>query len=201
VTIQEIHQKLKAEFGDAISDLHEAMDPFAVVATDKLAEVCAWLRDTPGLEMDFLQDETAVDYPEEKVIRVVYHLFSYEHRHGMKLKVDCDREDPKVETVEHLWPVANWFEREIHDLFGVDFVNNSDLRPLMLPDDWEGFPLRKDYEEHESYHGISHYRLSPLEGYVRIDDLKRKAAEAAAEEAATEEGEESEGAAAGGSVH
>ncbi len=197
MTLEEIHEKVKAHFGDAVSDLHEAIDPFAVVAPERLREVCLFLRDTEGLEMNFLVDETAVDYPEENLIRTVYHLFSYRHRHSYKLKVEADRNDPVVPTVSDIWPVADWFEREIHDLFGVDFEGHPDLRPLMLPDDWEGHPLRKDYVEHEAYHGISHRRLTGIEGFSRLDELKRKQAQALAEAEATDGGDGAAGAASG----
>ncbi len=199
MTLEEIHAKVKAEFGDAVSDLHEALDPFVVVSADRLRDVCRWLRDTDGIQMNFLVDETAVDYPEENLIRTVYHLFSYTHRHGYKLKVELDRSNPVVPTVSDIWPVADWFEREIHDLFGVEFEGHPDLRALMLPDDWEGYPLRKDYVEHEAYHGISHRRLSGIEGFSRLDELKRKQAEALAEaEAAEAEAAEGEAGGDGG---
>lgn len=186
MTLQEIHETLRTRFGEAVGDVQEATDPFVVIGREAVVEFCLFLRDTEGLEMQLLQDETAVDYPDENVIRMVYHLWSYTHRHGIVLKADCDRAAPSVATLEGVWPVANWYEREIHDLFGVDFEGHSDLRPIMLPDDWEGHPLLKDYEEPESYHGIDHLRFSPLDGYARMDELKRKAAEAAALEAGTE---------------
>lgn len=198
MTLQEIHGKLRAQFGDAVGELTEAIDPWSVVPGERLVEICTWLRDTPGLEMDFLQDETASDHPEDNQIRVVYHLFSYQHRHGMKFKVELDRADPNVPTLEGVWPVANWFEREIADLFGVTFEGHSDPRALMLPDDWVGHPLRKDYEEPESYHGISHQRFSPIEGYSAADAILRKAAEA---EKAELEGASEEGASPEPTVH
>ena len=187
MTLQEIHEKLKAEFGDAVGDVQPATDPFVVVDRERLLEIVRFLKDTPELDMALLQDETAVDYPDESLIRMVYHLWSYGRRHGIVLKVECDRAAPVVDTLEGLWPVANWFEREIHDLLGVDFTGHSDLRPIMLPDDWEGHPLRKDYVEPDGYHGISHVRFSTIDGYSRMDELKRKAAEAAAAEAAEAE--------------
>ncbi len=184
MTSAEIAEKLIAQFGERVGPLQEAFDPFVVVAQKDLVEVCTHLRDTPGLEMDFLQDETAVDYPEESLMRMVYHLFSYQHRHGLVLKVECDRTAPSVPTVEGVWPVANWFEREIHELFGIAIEGHSDLRALMLPDDWEGHPLRKDYEEQTSYHGIDHDRFSPIDGYTELDEMARKIAASTAEQIA-----------------
>jgi len=77
-------------------------------------------------------------------MEVVYHLFSYGHRHTFVLKVHLDREQPRVPTVEGVWGVANWHEREAYDLFGIVFEGHSDLRRILLPDDWVGWPLRKD---------------------------------------------------------
>lgn len=191
MTLQEIHETLRAEFGEAIGDVQEATDPYVVVDGARLLDIARFCKDTPALAMQLLEDETAVDYPDENLIRMVYHLWSFEKRHGIVLKVECDRAAPKVDTLEGVWPVANWFEREIHDLFGVDFDGHSDLRPLMLPDDWEGLPLRKDYEEPDAYHGISHVRFSPIDGYSRMDEIKRKAAEAADADAASEPAGES----------
>jgi NADH-quinone oxidoreductase subunit C len=176
MTPEAIASLLREHAGESVSEIHEALDPFVVVTPSALIDVCSLLRDTASLQMDFLQDETATDHPDEGLIRVVYHLFSYPHRHGIVLKVEVPRDDPRVPTLERLWPVANWFEREIHDLFGVVFEGHSDLRPLMLPDDWEGHPLRKDYVEPERYHGIEHQRFSPIEGFGRLDALARAAA-------------------------
>jgi NADH-quinone oxidoreductase subunit C len=83
------------------------------------------------------------------------------------LKVDLPRDTPKIATVENIWKVANWFEREIFDLFGVIFEGHSDLRRILLPEDWEGFPLRKDYIEQEEYDGISTQRAPLVEKLLR----------------------------------
>jgi len=166
----EIHQKLQDAFGEAIGPLSEPkIDPFAVVKADRIVEVCAWLKKAPGIEMDFLEDLTAVDWPKRNVIEVVYHLQSFPHRHGIVLKVDTDRQNPVVDTVECVWKAANWLEREVYDLFGVGFAGHPDLRRVMLPDDWVGHPLRKDYQEAGGFHGIPNLRENPLVELHRID--------------------------------
>jgi NADH-quinone oxidoreductase subunit C len=97
----EIHQKLQEAFGDAVGPLSEPkVDPFAVVKLDRIVDVCSWLKETPGIEMDFLEDLTAVDWPRRNVIEVVYHLQSFPHRHGIVLKVETDRQSPVVDSVE-----------------------------------------------------------------------------------------------------
>jgi NADH-quinone oxidoreductase subunit C len=166
----EIHQKLQEAFGDAVGPLSEPkIDPFAVVKGARIVEICAWLKKTPGIEMDFLEDLTAVDWPKRNVIEVVYHLQSFPLRHGIVLKVETDRASPVVDSVEGVWKAANWLEREVYDLFGVGFAGHPDLRRVMLPDDWVGHPLRKDYQEAGGFHGIPNLRENPLVELRRID--------------------------------
>ena len=181
MTTQEIHERLKAKFGDAVGPLSEPkIDAHCVVKAQALVEVCRFLKTEPGIELDFLEDETAVDWPKKNVIEVVYHLLSYTHRHAFKLKVEADRAAPSVPTVEGVWKTANWFEREIFDLFGVDLPGHPDLRRIMLPDDWIGHPLRKDYQEAGGWHGISNVRENPLVELKRLDDAARAEKAAAA---------------------
>ncbi len=174
MTTVEIHERVKARFGDDVGPLSEPkIDPFCVVKRDRIVEVCRFLKAEPGLELDFLEDLTAVDWPKKNVIEVVYHLISYRHRHLFKLKVEADRAAPSVPTVEGVWKTANWFEREVYDLFGVDFPGHPDLRRIMLPDDWMGHPLRKDYQEAGGWHGISNVRETPLVELKRLDDARK----------------------------
>ncbi len=187
MTTNEIHERLKARFGDAVGPLSEPkMDASCTVKAQVLLDACRFLKAEPGLELDFLEDETAVDWPKRNVIEVVYHLLSYKHRHGIVLKVEADRAAPSVPSVEGVWKTANWFEREIFDLFGVDFPGHPDLRRIMLPDDWVGHPLRKDYQEAGGWHGMSNVRENPLVELKRLDDLKKaqKAPAAPAQDAA-----------------
>ena len=172
--VEEIHQRLRVRFGEDVGPLSEAkVDPHCTVRRERIAEVCGFLKAEPGLELDFLEDLTAVDWPKRTLIEVVYHLFSYRHRHGIVLKVEADRAEPSVPTVEGVWKAANWYEREVFDLFGVAFPCHPDLRRILLPDDWIGHPLRKDYQEAGGYHGISNVRENPLVELKRLDDARR----------------------------
>ncbi len=174
MTTQEIHERLKARFGDDVGPLSEPkMDAFCTVKRERIVEVCRFLEKEPGIELDFLEDLTAVDWPKRNAIEVVYHLLSYAHRHAIVLKVEADRAAPKVPSVEGVWKTANWFEREVYDLFGVEFTGHPDLRRIMLPDDWIGHPLRKDYQEAGGWHGISNVRENPLVELKRLDDASR----------------------------
>ena len=158
-----IHQRLKARFGDQIGECDlEVKDPFIVVQPAAIVEVGKFLKSEPDLFFDCLTNESGVDYKAKGVIQIVYHLYSYRHRHAIVLKVDAPRDNPVVPTVEHVWKTANWLEREIYDLLGVTFDGHVDLRRLLMPEDWVGYPLRKDFVEPEEYHGISTRRESLL---------------------------------------
>jgi NADH-quinone oxidoreductase subunit C len=120
--------------------------PTVAVPRERLVEVARALRDAPALLFQVLTEVTAVDrWPADPRFVVVYHLLSPRHLQLLRLKVKLSDDDPHVSTVSDVWPSANWLEREVWDLFGVVFEGHPDLRRLMMPDDWEGHPLRKDY--------------------------------------------------------
>jgi NADH-quinone oxidoreductase subunit C len=111
-----------------------------------LREACALLRDDPECAYNFLSDVTCVDwFPAEPRFEVVYHLLSIPKKDRVRLKVRLDSASPAVESLTSLWPGANYFEREVFDLFGIRFNGHPYLRRLLMPEDWEGHPLRKDY--------------------------------------------------------
>jgi NADH-quinone oxidoreductase subunit C len=158
-----IHQRLKARFEAAVGDCDlQAKDPSVKVEPGAIVDVCRFLHDEPDLRFDSLANQSGVDYKAKGVIEVVYHLFSYPHRHWIVLKVDVPRDAAVMPSVESVWKAANWHEREIFDLLGVTFEGHSDLRRLLMPEDWIGYPLRKDFVEPEEYHGISTRRESLL---------------------------------------
>jgi NADH-quinone oxidoreductase subunit C len=116
------------------------------VSRDDLPVVARALRDRPDLRFDLLVDLTAVDFlPREPRFEIVYMLVSIEQRARLRLKVRLEGADAHVASVSSVWPAANWLEREVWDLFGVVFDGHPDPRRLLMPEDWEGFPLRKDY--------------------------------------------------------
>jgi NADH-quinone oxidoreductase subunit C len=145
-------------------------DPSATVPAEHWHEACRLARHQDELFLDFLRAESGVDYPDDQAIEVVAHLFSYKHRHGFVLKTRVQRDDPRLKTIEDIWPAANWYEREIFDLLGVHFEGHSDLRRLVLPEDWVGHPLRKDYQEQDSYQGIPTVRP----GYPKFEPGGKK---------------------------
>jgi len=116
------------------------------LAREAIREACALLRDDPACPFNFLSDVTCVDwYPAEPRFEVVYHLLSIPKKERVRLKVRLDSGSPAVESVTPVWPGANFFEREVFDLFGVRFTGHPYLRRILMPEDWEGHPLRKDY--------------------------------------------------------
>ena len=116
------------------------------VSRDALPAIARALRDRPDLRFGVLVDVTAVDFwPREPRFEVVYVLLSMEHRARLRVKVRLGESDAHVAAVSSIWPSANWLEREVWDLFGIVFDDHPDPRRLLMPEDWEGFPLRKDY--------------------------------------------------------
>jgi NADH-quinone oxidoreductase subunit C len=162
---QAIFNHVKAKLGDAVADFTTAgtKDPFFKVKADSWVEVATFLRDDPELRFDFLNCITAVDWPKQNRIDVVYHLWSYDKAHAAVVKVELPREKPLIPSVVGVWVTADWNEREQFDLLGVEFTGHPDLRRIMLPDDWVGYPLRKDYKEQESYRGMSTTRPNTLD--------------------------------------
>jgi len=119
--------------------------PTVYVPADRLVETCLTLRDTPALRCNVLAEVTAADYlPRDPRFEVVYHLLSIPNRLRLRLKVRVG-ESGSIPTVQGIWPSAGWLEREVWDMFGVVFDGHPDLRRLLMPDDWEGHPQRKDY--------------------------------------------------------
>ncbi len=171
---EQIHQKLSAKFGDAVGPLAPAKkDPFCTLKAERLLEIARFLKSDAELGFDLLQDLTATDHPKENLIRVVYHFYSYTHGHMLVAKVELPRSEPAVDSVEPVWKAADWLEREVFDLFGVTFKGHPDLRRIMLPDDWVGHPLRRDYVEADGYHDISNVRENPLDLYLAMDRAQR----------------------------
>jgi NADH-quinone oxidoreductase subunit C len=184
MTFEEIHQRLAARFGERVGPLLPAnKDASCVVPAAALVELCQHLKTDPELSMDCLMNLGAIDWPKKNQFEVVYHLFSYAKRHSFILRVQLDKAKPEVPTLEGVWKSANWLEREQFDLMGVVFTGHPDLRRIMMPDDWIGHPLRKDYQEQTQWHNITTTRESPLDGFVRMDELKKKLALSRAESA------------------
>ena len=153
MTSAEIIKSLKEKFGAAIVEtVEEGSFQHAVVDSSKIADVCLFLRDDDDLKFDFLRVLGGRDLGEK--FEVAYVLYSYKRHHNFALKTRTPRDNPSVPSVAKVWPAADWHERETFDMFGIKFEGHPDLRRILLPDDWEGYPLRKDYVYPKSYGGI-----------------------------------------------
>ena len=150
MTLDESHpalQKLRNFDPEAVEEAHSFRGELTInIRANRLRDVCEFLRDDPELSFKYLADLTAVDhYPSEPRFETVYHLLSIESSERLRLKVRIGGENPQVDSMVPIWPAANAFECEIFDLFGIQFKGHPDLRRILLPEEWEGHPLRKDY--------------------------------------------------------
>jgi NADH-quinone oxidoreductase subunit C len=158
MTPKDICDRIAAKFADRTGVLLElkpegVLDPFIKVAPAAVPEVARFLRDEPELAFDYLMCLSGMDYG-KGTLGAVYHLASVAKRHKITIKVEVPAAVPEIPTVSAVWPTANWHEREAYDLIGIRFTAHPDLRRILLPDDWEGHPLRKDYTVPEFYQGI-----------------------------------------------
>ena len=168
-TQEQLVEKLKGKFSTV--DLQwvkpENGDAYFMVPTAEIANVLQYLKESSELAFDFLMNVSAFDGLKwveggGDFVEVTYHMHSYKHRHTLVLKVRTPRVGGKVPTVTHLFGCADFQEREVFDHFGVTFVGHPNLIRILLPDDWTGFPLLKDYQEQEEYNGIATTRPSML---------------------------------------
>ncbi|MFN3822152.1 MAG: NADH-quinone oxidoreductase subunit C [bacterium] len=149
---QEIFELLLTLFPEGSLEFQDLThQPTILVFPDLLREVMLTLRDDHRLAFNCLMCLTGVD---RQGLEVVYHLYSMVHHHKITIRVKVGYDDPKIPTVSDIWPTAEWHEREAYDLLGIEFINHPDLRRILCPEDWEGYPLRKDYQPPLWYHGI-----------------------------------------------
>ncbi|MEW6026874.1 MAG: NADH-quinone oxidoreductase subunit C [Planctomycetota bacterium] len=148
----EIFEKLKARSREDIEFQDSPLLPFIKVKPDSIRNVADILRNNTDFRFDSLMCLTTVDNPTN--FTIVYLLYSMKHSHKITLKVETPKDNAVVPSVEKVWSAANWFEREVYDLFGVRFEGHSNLVRIMLPDDWEGHPLKKDYQYPATYRGV-----------------------------------------------
>ena len=166
----DIYNLLKEKFGNSILELVPDVptEPIISVGPLKINEVCEYLRDADNTQFDSLMNLSGVDDNNaEKItnedetvttqggtLSVFYHLFSIALKHKIVIKTSTNRDNPEVESVTPVWGAANWHEREAYDMYGFKFLNHPDMGRILMPYDWEGFPLRKDYENPEFYEGM-----------------------------------------------
>lgn len=144
---QEMIDRITAELGDKVAEAvtEKVIDPYIEVSTEHLVEVMTWLKADAELNMDLLSCLTAVDYPKDGKIELIYNIESVAKKHDFTVKVKLDRDNAVCPTLEDVWRTADWHERESWDLMGVTFEGHHNLVRILCAEDWEGHPLRKDY--------------------------------------------------------
>jgi len=147
-------EKLQGKFAADIIETHAFRgDETAVVRPAALKAVAKFLKDSPEMDFNFLMDLTAVDYlffaggrvQKECRFEMVYHFFSLKHNHRIRIKVPVDEKNPEVDTLSDLWPGADWYEREVWDMFGIKFRGHPNLKRILMYEEFQGHALRKDY--------------------------------------------------------
>ena len=133
----------------------DALQPYIYVSKDRISEVLKFLKYNKETFFDLLSCLTGIDNgPLKNTMEVVYSLYSIPHAHNLHVRVLLERTAPEIQTASFIWRTAEWHERETYDLLGVKFIGHPDLRRILLPANWEGYPLRKDYKEQDTFHGI-----------------------------------------------
>ena len=148
---QNVCKKIAEKFPESIDK--EQNKDWIQLKPENWLEIAKWLKSNESLYFDSLQCNTGLDLG-EGILESRYNLHSMKHLHKIEIRIKVSVEKPDIPSVEEVWRVADWFERETYDMFGINFIGHRDLRRILLPEDWEGWPLRKDYEEQETYHGI-----------------------------------------------
>lgn len=141
-----------------LSAVAEGPYPHVVLKAERLVAVAGFLKTEPRLRLDLLRCISAIDWPARNSIELAYDLISTSLAHAFAVKVVLDRANPQAESVGGIWPAAQWHEREAFDLMGVTFLHHPDLRRILMPEDWPGHPLRKDYQDIVEYKGL---KLNP----------------------------------------
>jgi NADH-quinone oxidoreductase subunit C len=154
---EEIVHLIETEFGkDAVTSQNlSVLQPYIYVSAANIAKVLKFLKYDDRTFFDLLSCLTGIDNgPEKNTMEVVYTLYSIPYAHALHVRVMLDRNAPELQTASFIWRTAEWHEREAFDLLGINFLGHPDLRRILLPANWEGYPLRKDYKEQETFHGI-----------------------------------------------
>ncbi len=151
-----LKEKIISQFGEdtIVASSEEGLYPYLEIRSIDIFKVSAFLFKDDRCYFDYLSCLTGVDLVDENKIEIIYDLVSIPLEQKLTLKVKIDRDEAVIDTVSSIWRSADWHEREIYDLLAVSFNNHPDLRRILMPTNWEGYPLRKDYVEAEKYHGV-----------------------------------------------
>ena len=151
---QDLAKRLNERFPGCLVEQDELPETHIQLLPDQWPAIAAYLKEAEELAFDSCMCITGVDLWPEENLESRYNLHSMTHNHKIEIRIGVEKSNPVIPTVSHVWQIANWFEREVYDMIGIRFKDHPDLRRMLLPEDWVGHPLRKDYEEPGSYHGI-----------------------------------------------
>jgi NADH-quinone oxidoreductase subunit C len=165
MTSAEIKAVIIDQFPGSVIESEDLAEKQVELKADQWFDIATFLKEDPNLSFDQLECITGIDLGEEASLQTRYNLHSMEYRHKIEILISHDRKEPKVASIEKIWRIGDWFERETYDMFGIVYEGHRDLRRILCPDDWEGWPLRKDYEGQESYHGIVVPKMKEEDGW------------------------------------
>lgn len=174
MNVLDIAERLEAAFPEDVMEIVEFAGQVSVITKkERIIEIMQRLKYDPDLQFDHLQDLCGVDYKDKKNYRfeVVYQLFSIDKGHSIRIRAQVPEGDASIDTVTSMWEGAGWHERECYDMFGIVFKGHPDLRRVLMPEDWQGHPLRKDYPlkgTKEYWQGFQEV-LQKAEGYKRYE--------------------------------
>ncbi len=151
---QQINDRIAQQFPGVVLDQEESQEQFIGLDPKNWLDVAQFLQYEQDLKFDSLECITGVDLGEDQELEVRYNLHSMIHTHKIEIRIRLPRKRPEVPSIEQVWRIGDWFEREVFDMYGIRFKGHRDLRRMLLPEDWVGWPLRKDYAMPELYHGI-----------------------------------------------
>jgi NADH-quinone oxidoreductase subunit C len=154
MTFEEIKSRIAAQFPEAVVDNETLAEHQVEIIPKQWGKVAKFLFENSDLHFDQLECVTGVDLGPDQPFQVRYNLHSMSHRHKIEVVVTVQRRRPSVPSIEKIWRIGDWFEREVYDMFGIRFSGHRDLRRILCPEDWVGWPLRKDYQTPHEYHGI-----------------------------------------------
>ncbi|MEE8340879.1 MAG: NADH-quinone oxidoreductase subunit C [Candidatus Neomarinimicrobiota bacterium] len=151
---QKVSEILEVKFPDSIIKPEEPHNDFIQISSEQWKVIAQFLKTDSKLYFDSCQCITGVDLGLEQELEVRYNFHSMKFKHNIEIRIAVERKKPSIPSVEQIWRIADWFEREVFDMYGIRFKGHRDLRRMLLPDDWKGWPLRKDYKTPNIYNGM-----------------------------------------------
>ena len=149
---QSISKIISQKFPEAVIQPEEPHNDYIQLQSEQWKEIAEFLKS--NTEFDSLQCITGVDLGEEQDLEVRYNFHSMKHKEKIEVRIAVGRSRPSIPSVEQVWRTADWLEREVYDMYGIRFTGHRDLRRMLLPEDWKGWPLRKDYKTPQTYNGM-----------------------------------------------